>query len=236
MNKIPIWLITGASRGLGRQLTRTMAGRGYRVLACARDATRLQLLADEFAPGVVMPVALDLADAAQIRPRVLAAVEAAGALDGIINNAGIGAYKPFLDHSEEELTTLIQVNLTAGIQICHALLPMLRAQRRGHIVNIGSDLGRRPLANMAAYVASKHGLTGFSHSLLREVKGDGIKVSLINPGIIDTDFGGGHEGDAPPAASLAAPELAHLIVAMIEQPGSIVVDELTVHPLGQSAF
>ncbi len=230
------WLITGASRGLGRQLTRVMAARGYRVLACARDAARLSALAAEFAPGRVIPLMLDLSDASQIRPRVLAAVHAAGALDGVINNAGIGEYKTFLAHTEAELITLIQVNLTACMQICHALLPMLRAQGHGHIVNIGSDLGRRPLANMAAYVASKHGLTGFSHSLLREVKGDGIKVSLINPGIIDTDFGGGHEGDASPQASLAPADLARLIVAMIEQPGSILVDELTVHPLGQTDF
>lgn len=230
------WLITGASRGLGKHLTRTLAARGYRVLACARDADRLRALADECAPGAVIAVPLDLADSAQVRPRVLAAVRAAGSLDGVVNNAGIGAYKAFVDHDEAELIDLIQVNLTACIQICHALLPIMRAQGHGHIVNIGSDLGRRPLAKMAAYVASKHGLTGFSHSLLREVKGDGIKVSLVNPGIIDTDFGGGHEGDAPAHASLAPGELARLIVAMIEQPGSIVVDELTVHPLGQSDF
>lgn len=233
---LPTWLITGASRGLGKHLTRILAARGYRVLACARDALRLSEIASAFERGRVIAVPLDLADAPEIRPRILAAVHAAGRLDGIINNAGIGEYKPFLDHSEAELTTLIQVNLTACIQICHALLPMLRAQRRGHIVNIGSDLGRRPLANMAAYVASKHGLTGFTHSLLREVKGDGIKVSLINPGIIDTDFGGGHEGDAPAHASIAPADLAHLILAMIEQPTHMVVDELTVHPLGQADF
>jgi short-subunit dehydrogenase len=229
-------LITGASRGLGKHLTRTMAARGYRVLACARDVERLQALAAGHPAGRVIPVPLDLSDAGQLRPRVLAAIESAGRLDGVVNNAGIGVYKPFLEYSEDELIALIQVNLTACIQICHAVLPRLLAQGHGHIVNIGSDLGRRPLANMAAYVASKHGLSGFSHSLLREVKAQGIKVSLVNPGIIDTDFGGGHEGDAPVHASLAPAELARLIVAMIEQPGSIVVDELTVHPLGQSDF
>ena len=89
---------------------------------------------------------------------------------------------------------------------------------------------------MAAYVASKHGLTGFTHSLLREVKNDGIKVSLINPGIIDTDFGGGHEGDAQAHASIAPAELARLILTVIEQPTHMVVDELMVHPLGQADF
>jgi short-subunit dehydrogenase len=86
---------------------------------------------------------------------------------------------------------------------------------------------------MTAYVASKHGLTGFSHSLLREVKGAGIKVSLINPGIIDTDFGGGTEGTRDQAGSLQPADLARLILQVIEQPGSTLVDELSVHPLGQ---
>ncbi|MBL8243379.1 MAG: SDR family NAD(P)-dependent oxidoreductase, partial [Rhodanobacteraceae bacterium] len=108
-----------------------------------------------------------------------------------------------------------------------------RAQRAGHIVNIGSDLARRPLANMAAYVASKHGLAGFSHSLLREVKDAGIKVSLVNPGIIDTGFGGGSEGSRDRAASLHPATLARLILDAVLQPGSVVVDELTVHPAGQ---
>jgi short-subunit dehydrogenase len=86
---------------------------------------------------------------------------------------------------------------------------------------------------MAPYVAAKHGLAGFSHSLLREVRASGIKVSLINPGIIDTDFGGGTEGSRDPAASLRPEELARLIIQVIDQPGSTLVDELSVHPLGQ---
>jgi short-subunit dehydrogenase len=138
-----------------------------------------------------------------------------------------------MEHSESELVAIIQVNLTAVIQICHAVLPRLLGQGRGHIVNIGSDLGRRPLANMAAYAAAKHGLAGFSHSLLREVKSAGIKVSLINPGIIDTDFGGGTEGSREGAWSLRPGDLARLIIQVIEQPGSTLVDELSVHPLGQ---
>jgi short-subunit dehydrogenase len=227
------WLITGASRGLGGHLTRQLAERGNRVIACARDHVRLAALAAESAPGLVQPLELDLSDGSQIRPRITAALEGVGGLDGVINNAGFGSYKPFLEHTESELLGIIQVNLTAAMQVCHAVLPRLIAQGYGHIVNVGSDLGRRPLANMAAYVASKHGLTGFSHSLLREVKGAGIKVSLINPGIIDTGFGGGTEGTRDPAGSLHPADLARLILQVIEQPGSTLVDELSVHPLGQ---
>lgn len=226
------WLVTGASRGLGRQLARQLAERGFEVLACARDGAGLAALAAH-ASGRIRALALDLADAAALTPALDAALASVERLDGVVNNAGIGSYKPFADHAEAELLAILQVNLGAVMQICHAVLPRMRAQRAGHIVNIGSDLARRPLANMAAYVASKHGLAGFSHSLLREVKDAGIKVSLVNPGIIDTGFGGGSEGSRDPAASLHPAALARLILDAVLQPGSVVVDELTVHPAGQ---
>lgn len=226
------WMVTGASRGLGRHLTLQLAERGHRVLACARDSARLAALA-AIHPDHITPIELDLADADALVSRVQAALAKVTHLSGVMNNAGVGEYKPFVEHRERELMTILQVNLGAVMQICHAVLPRLLAQGRGHIINVGSDLARRPLANMAAYVASKHGLAGFSHSLLREVKNAGIKVSLINSGIIDTDFGGASEGSRDESWSLRPAWLAGLILQLIDQPDSVVVDELTVHPLGQ---
>ncbi|MBK9655099.1 MAG: SDR family oxidoreductase [Rhodanobacteraceae bacterium] len=227
------WLITGASRGLGRHLALALARRGQGVIAAARDRERLLALAAEVPPGMIKPMVLDLSDGATLAATVARAVASLARLSGVINNAGIGVYKPFIEHSERESLDILQVNLAAVVQVCHAVLPKLLAQGSGHIVNIGSDLARRPLANMAVYAASKHGLAGFSQSLLREVKGAGIRVSLINPGIIDTDFGGASEGSRDESWSLRPAQLAELIVQLIEQPGTLLVDELTVHPLGQ---
>ncbi len=233
---MPTWIVTGASRGLGRHVAKQMAERGWTVLACARDAAALTRLAAEHPPGRIEPLALDLTDSAALRATLAAALPALGPVDGLVNNAGIGSYKPFVEQSELELLQTLQVNLGAVMQLCHAVLPGMLARRAGHIVNIGSDLGRRPLANMAAYVAAKHGLTGFSHSLLREVKQHGVKVSLVNPGIIDTDFGGATEGSKEEAWSLRPAVLANLILQLIDQPGSTLVDEISVHPLGQGDF
>ncbi len=228
------WLITGASRGLGKHLSREMARRGHTVIAAARDAGLLATLANESFAGDIVPLPLDLADAASIHPTIERALAAHGSIDGLVNNAAIGDYRPFLDHREDELLRLVQVNISAVMQLCHALLPHFLARGAGHIVNIGSDLARRPLANMAPYVASKHALLGFSHSLLREVKDRGVRVNLINPGIIDTDFGGASEGSRPAHASLQPREFARLIADVIDgQFGNLVVDELIVHPLGQ---
>ena len=238
------WLITGASRGLGRHLALQAAARGDTVLALARDAQALQALAAAAPAGLVQPLVIDLARGPGLGAAVAAAVQAAGGIDVLVNNAGIGAYKPLGENSEAELLQTLQVNLAAPMQMCLALLPALRdsarAGRRPHIVHIGSDLGRRPLANMAIYVATKHGLTGFSHSLLRELKGEGIKVSLVNPGIIDTAFGGATQGSKDTAGeqawSLHPATLATLVLQIVDQPGSTVIDELSVHPLGQGEF
>jgi short-subunit dehydrogenase len=233
---MPTWIVTGASRGLGRHLAVQMATRGWTVIACARDAGALKRLADDHPSGRIRAVAVNLANAGDLRSTLIAALADVGFIDGLVNNAGIGAYKPFLDNSEAELLQTLQVNLGAVMQLTHVVLPGMIERRAGHIVNIGSDLGRRPLANMAAYVAAKHGLTGFSHSLLREVKQHGVKVSLVNPGIIDTDFGGATEGSKDEAWSLRPAVLANLILQIIDQPGATTVDELSVHPLGQGDF
>jgi short-subunit dehydrogenase len=231
------WIVTGASRGLGRQLTLQLAQRGARVLACARDEAALARLAiGATGPGEIRPVSIDLADPRSIGVRLRAAMAGERDLAGVINNAGIGLYKPFVEHDEAEFLQILQVNLGAVMQVCHAVLPRLLKQGRGHVINVGSDLGRRPLANMAAYVASKHGLAGFTHSLLREVKAHGVRVTLVNPGLIDTGFNGGTEDSGDGHGSLAPAALAALVLQVIDQPPGIVVDELTVHPLGQSDF
>lgn len=229
------WIVTGASRGLGRQLALQLAGRGDRVLAVARDAGGLHALAAH-TDGRIVPVPLDLADARAIRPTLEAAIAAAGGIDGAINNAGIGAYKSFLDHDEDELLRVLQVNLGAVMQVCRVVLPHLVARGGGQIINIGSDLGRRPLANMAPYVATKHGLLGLNHSLLREFRDRNVRVTLVNPGIIDTGFGGGEEGRGDGRGSLRPSELAAQVLAVLDAPPGIVVDEITLHPLGQGDF
>ncbi len=230
------WIVSGASRGLGRALALQLAATGHEVLALARDAARLQQLAESCSPGRIRPCPLDLADAEGLGLAIEVLLAHHPRIDGLINNAGIGSYRPFVEHSEADLRTILQVNLAAPIQLCRALLPQMLARGSGHIINIGSDLGRRPLANMATYVASKHGLTGFSHSLLREVKDAGVRVSLINPGIIDSDFGGGSERSREAHEALSVDTLAALVLQLIGQPVQMVVDEVSVHPIGQADF
>jgi NADP-dependent 3-hydroxy acid dehydrogenase YdfG len=132
-----------------------------------------------------------------------------------------------------EIETVLDVNLKAPLILSHALLPGMLARERGTIVNIASDLGRRPLANMTPYVAAKHGVMGFAGSLLREVKDKGIKVLTLTPGIIDTWFGDSQAGTREETWSLKPEVVADLIHTMLTQPAFVLLDEVAIHPQHQ---
>jgi short-subunit dehydrogenase len=229
-------LVTGASRGLGAALARELLVRGHRVVLTARSTAELAQAVDALRAQHgerVGWIAADLSDPAAAQTLVAQVEQRFGALDALINNAGIGAYKPLVDWTPQEVIACVNLNLTAPMLLSQAVLAGMAARGRGMIVNIASDLARRPLANMAPYVATKFGLLGFSGSLLREAKAHGIKVSTVLPGIIDTAFNGALEGSKDETWALPSAALARQVVALLELPENVVVDELTIHPLYQ---
>lgn len=223
-------IVTGASRGLGRHIAIELARRGVRVVVSARTESELARVADEIraAGGDALAVPIDVTRWEAVERGVGRAREHFGALDILVNNAGVGWYKPFDEHSIEELDLTLDVNLRGTMYMTRAVLPGAR-----QILNIASDLGRRVIPNMAPYVASKFGVVGFSGSLLRELKPKGVKVMTVTPGIIDTFFNGGAEGTKDEAWSLRPQFLARAIVDMLELPPHWVVDELSIHAMGQ---
>lgn len=227
-------LITGASRGLGAALARVAAQRGHRVFVAARHAGDLATLAAEIGashgPAAVASRTCDLRDGAQVDALAAAAQQAFGGIDVLINNAGIGAYRPFLDNTPQDLDELLALNLAAPMRLALALLPGMVERGRGYLIQIASDLARRPLACMAPYVASKHGLLGFSASLHREFRERGVRVTTVLPGIIDSAFNGSTEGSKDPRWALPTAALAAQVIDLLELPATMVVDELTVHP------
>lgn len=218
-------LITGASRGLGHALARQLAADGVRVAVCARSVP-LGLGAD------IHTSVVDVTDGPAVAAWVAAVTEALGPPDFLINNAGIGTYQPFETTTLAALAAVVDVNLKGVLHTCHAVLPGMLARRRGHIINIASDLARRPLAGMAVYAATKHAVLGFSASLLREVKDRGVRVTCVHPGVMDTYFGGSHPG-RDVAGALRPEAVAALIAQVLAQPPELVLDELTIHPPGQ---
>lgn len=151
------------------------------------------------------------------------------------SNAGRGHCKALADWSAREIADCNVLNLTAPMLLCHALVPGRVARRRGRAVNVASDLARRCLAKMAPYVATKFGLLGFSGSLLRELD-HGVKVTTVMPGVVDATFGGGAEGSRDESWALRPAVLATQIAELMELPGNVVLDELTIHPLKRGEY
>jgi NAD(P)-dependent dehydrogenase (short-subunit alcohol dehydrogenase family) len=184
-----VWLITGASRGLGRAFTEEALKAGHRVLATARNSEHLVDFARECGENV-RTVSLDVTNEALAKHAVDAAIETFGGLDVLVNNAGYGNVSSIEDTSLGDFRAQIETNLFGVIIMTKAVLPYFRERRGGHIIQISSIGGRVGPPGRAAYAAAKFGVEGFSESLSKEVGPLGIKVTIVEPGGFRTDFAG----------------------------------------------
>ena len=186
--KTKTWLITGASRGFGREFARAALGRGDNVAATARDLRVLQGLRREH-PGL-LALALDVTDADAVRDRVAEAEEHFGRLDVVVNNAGYGHFGAVEEVTDAELRDQLEANLFGAHRVARAALPGMRERGSGHIVQVSSVGGVMAVPNMGAYHASKWALEALSESLAAEVARFGVHVTLVEPGGYDTDWAG----------------------------------------------
>ncbi len=184
-----VWLITGASRGLGRAFTEGILEAGDRVVAAARSPEQLVGLESKYA-GRIRTVALDVTNEAQAKAAFEAAIASFGGLDVLVNNAGYGYVCPVEDTPLTEFRAQIEANLFGVIIMTKAVLPYFRERGAGHIIQVTSIAGRIGPAGRAPYAAAKFGVEGFSESLLNEIGPLGIKVTIIEPGGFRTDFAG----------------------------------------------
>jgi len=185
-----IALVTGASRGIGRVVARTLAGQGATVYLGARDEARLAEAVKEItaAGGKASALALDVADRASAQAAVDAILEAQGRIDHLVNNAGVTRDNLLLRMKPEEWDAVLATNLTGAFHCTRAALRPMVKQRYGRIVNITSVVGITGNAGQANYAASKAGLIGFTKAVAREVGSRSITVNAVAPGFIETDM------------------------------------------------
>jgi NAD(P)-dependent dehydrogenase (short-subunit alcohol dehydrogenase family) len=184
-----IWFITGTSKGFGRIWAEAALARGDRVAATARDLTTLAPLVGRYGDQVAA-IRLDVTDKAAVDAAITEAHRRFGRLDVVVNNAGYGLFGTIEEVSEAEARAQIETNLFGALWVTQAALPIMRAQRSGHIIQVSSIGGVNAFPTVGLYHASKWGLEGFSQSLAAEVAGFGIKVTLVEPGGFATDWGG----------------------------------------------
>ena len=185
------WLVTGCSSGLGRALAQAAAQAGDQVVATARRAEALAQLGEpaEAWPGTIIPVALDVRDAQQCQDAVDVVVERLGGIDVLVNNAGGGLFGAVEEVDDDELRDQLETLVVGPWRLIRLVLPVMRAQGAGHIVDISSIAGRMPVPGLAAYISGKHALEGMSQSLAAEVAPYGIRVTVVEPGGYDTRYG-----------------------------------------------
>lgn len=184
-----VWFITGTSKGFGRVWAEAALARGDRVAATARDVGTLEPLVRQFG-DLVAAIALDVTDKAAVGAAVAETIERFGRIDVAINNAGYGLFGTIEEVSEAEARAQIETNLFGALWVTQAVLPQMRKQGSGHIIQVSSIGGVNAFPTVGLYHASKWGLEGFSQSLAAEVASFGIKVTIIEPGGFDTEWRG----------------------------------------------
>jgi NAD(P)-dependent dehydrogenase (short-subunit alcohol dehydrogenase family) len=188
-NVSPVWLITGCSTGFGYELAKLVIARGWRAVVTARDKSTLAKFVAA-APERVLAATLDVTDAGQISAAVAAAKDRFGRVDVLVNNAGYGYTSSVEEGEEAQIRAVFDANVFGLFAMTRAVLPVMRAHRSGHIINITSVAGLVGMPSSAYYSATKHAVEGFSKALTHEVAALGIKVTCVEPGPFRTDFGG----------------------------------------------
>ena len=221
-------IITGAGRGIGRAVVTELALAGARLVLVARRGADLARAAEQVGEDRATVVAGDVTDEATAAAAVARAQEWGGRLDVVVNNAGVGWRGVTHEMPIEAWRRLMEVNLTGVFLFTRAALPVMLAQRRGHIVNIASGAGRLGMAESAAYSASKFGVIGFTEAVGLEVRQSGVKVSVVEPGSVRTTFS---ESASRRDWALRPEDVARVVRAVLATGPNVWIREAFVTPL-----
>jgi NAD(P)-dependent dehydrogenase (short-subunit alcohol dehydrogenase family) len=222
MANTPVWFITGCSTGLGRALAQRATERGLRVVATARDASQLA----ELASDQVLTLALDVTNSAQIHAAVAAAKEKFGRIDVLVNNAGYGYQSTAEEGVESEIRAQFDTNVFGLFELTRAVLPIMRSQRSGNILNITSVAGMIGFPGSGYYAASKHAVEGWTDALRAELAPLGIGATCVEPGPFRTDWAGRSLRQTPTAIDDYGDTVGKRLVATRAMSGTQVGDPL----------
>jgi NADP-dependent 3-hydroxy acid dehydrogenase YdfG len=225
-----IALITGASRGIGLAIAHRLGNLGAKLALCARDAARLESAAAALRRHsfTVLPIAADVTRIHEIQNLVARTQSELGPIDILVNNAGIGRFAPIQNANDADWDDILDTNLKSVFQVSRAVLPSMIERKRGHIINISSLAGKNTFAGGAIYCASKWGLMGLSGCMAEDLRSHGIRVSVVCPGSVATDFSPHTGRDI--SKMLQPDDVAHAVVTLVTQAPQSFISEIDIRP------
>jgi NADP-dependent 3-hydroxy acid dehydrogenase YdfG len=228
-------IITGASRGIGAALAIALSKHTMNLMLIARNGEELKAVQEKcIANGSkCITTAADVSDETQVQNAINQTISTFENIDFLVNNAGYGVFKNVLDIETSEWDSVMNVNAKSNYLTCKYSVPTMQKAKSGHIINVASDVAKRTFAGGSLYCASKYAQHAFSEALRKEVRPDGIKLSVIYSGLVDSHFhsiGHGHESSS---TWLKEQDMADAILYVMNTPPHVVIDELMIHPLSQ---
>ncbi|MFJ6169189.1 SDR family NAD(P)-dependent oxidoreductase [Micromonospora orduensis] len=218
------WFVTGTSRGLGLELVKQLLERGDNVAATTRSAERLDAALGSVDRARLLPLELNLADEPAVAAAIRSTTDRFGAIDVVVNNAGYGFLAAVEEVTDADVRQMFDVQIFGLWNVLRAVLPSLRAQRSGHIINISSILGLTSFPGWGLYCAGKYALEGLTESLAAEVGDFGVQVNLVEPGYMQTDFLRTHSLGLPPTTVSGYESIREMTEAHLAMPGTQLGD------------
>jgi NAD(P)-dependent dehydrogenase (short-subunit alcohol dehydrogenase family) len=225
-------VVTGGSKGIGLAIAEALLAQDYAVVIASRNEAAVEAVGRELEqryPGRVHAAACDVRREPHVEALMAAAEERFGGLDVLVNNAGVGLFKFLEQMTLDEWNSILETNVTGVFLCCRAAIPRLRARGGGYIINISSLAGTNAFPQATAYNASKFGLNGMSEALMQEVRHDGIRVSYIMPGSVNTYFNAA-EPDAALAWKLQPEDVARVVVSLLQHDPRSLPSRVEIRP------
>lgn len=225
-------VVTGGTKGIGYAIARAFIRAGIDVIVSARQKNEIDKTVselNELGPGRCAGFVCDVRSESQVKELFASVVKILSGLDILVNNAGIGIFEPVESTSGDDFRAVIETNLCGVFYCCHEAIPLMKKRGGGYIINLSSLAGANPHPRMAAYNASKFGLNGFSEALMQEVRHDGIKVSYIMPGSVNTEFGG-DEPSVEKSWQLQPDDIAQVVMDLLNYPQRALPSRVEIRP------
>jgi len=225
-------IVTGSTKGIGKAIATALVRANVNMVVSSRDSREIELTIaelNEIGHGRVAGSVCDVRDYIQVRRLFETAVKTFGGVDIMVNNAGIGIFASVEEMPPEDFRAIIETNVLGVYYCCHQAIPLMKQRGGGYIINISSLAGVNAHPRMAAYNASKFGLNGFSEALMQEVRHDGIKVSYIMPGSVNTYFGD-DEPSEDKSWQLQPDDIARVVLDLLNHPDRSLPSRIEIRP------